>query len=65
MTLAELDAAYYRISKSWQSRSRRDRTLAIAELRQLESQAAELGSSGKRLITDIKDLVARISQSLL
>jgi hypothetical protein len=64
MTLADLDAVYYRISKSWLSLSRRDRMLAIAELSQLEDQAAELGASGRKLIAEIRSLKGQVTQSL-
>jgi hypothetical protein len=46
-TADELDAAYYRISKSWRSLSRQDKQIAIVRLTQLEARADALGTDGR------------------
>jgi len=61
MTATEaLDQAYYRISKSWHSLSRRDRQAAIFRLKKLEEQADALGVEGKAVSDDIRALIGLI-----
>ena len=55
-TADELDAAYYRISKSWRSLSRQDKQIAIVQLTQLEARADALGTDGRSVGAAIRAL---------
>ena len=55
-TADELDAAYYRISKSWRSLSRQDKQIAIVRLTQLEAKADALGTDGRSVGAAIRAL---------
>jgi len=63
-SLNEIDDAYYRISKSWRSLSRRDKQLALINLERLEAQADELGGTGKSVATGIRALRGMIQLAL-
>ena len=64
-TESEIDAAYYRISKSWRSLSRQDKEIAIVQLNRLEAQAAELGNEGRSVGASIRALRGMIELALV
>ncbi len=65
MILAELEAAYNRISKTWRSLSRSDRTVAVMELIRCESDARTLETEdGDELADRLAGLRHRIEGKL-
>lgn len=65
MTLDELEAAYNRVSKTWRSQSRSDRTIAVVELIRWESAARTLQSEdGDELADELAGLRQRIEGKL-
>ena len=64
-TKSEIDAAYYRISKSWRSLTRQDKQIAIVQLNRLEAQADELGNEGRSVGAGIRALRGMIELALV